>query len=135
MVFLADSNVISEPTKPTPDPKVDDWLERNESRIVVDSIILGEVRFGVLRLPHGRKRQDLERWFGDVVVNIACISWDSKIAVRWAALLVDLHRAGYSMPFKDSMIAATALTHNLTVATRNVRDFSRAGLRVLNPFE
>ena len=58
-------------------------------------------------------------------------SWDD---LRWAKLLADLRAAGHAMPIKDSLIAATALVHGMTVATRNVRDFRRAGVKIVNPF-
>jgi predicted nucleic acid-binding protein len=135
VTFLTDANIVSEPTKPEPDARVREWLRRYEPELVVDPIILGEVRYGILKLPPGKKRQKLEHWFGDVVMGIVCLPWDAAIAIRWAELLANLRRSGMSMPLKDSMIAATALTHGLTIVTRNGRDFQKAGLSVVNPFE
>ncbi len=63
MKYLVDFNVLSEPTKPAPDPRVIEWLRANEPEIAVDPVILGELRFGILILPWGRKRAALERWF------------------------------------------------------------------------
>lgn len=68
-------------------------------------------------------------------MSIVCLPWDATIALRWAELISDLRRSGRSMPLADSMIAATALTHGLTVVTRNGKDFEKAGLSVVNPFE
>jgi len=135
VTFLADSNVLSEPTKLRPDSKVEHWLRVNEPEIVVDSIILGEVRLGVLQLERGRRRQALEHWFQNVVAGIACMPWATATALRWADLMVELQRKGRTMPLMDSMIAATALVHDLTIVTRNVRDFENAGVDVINPFE
>ena len=134
MTYLADANVISEPTKRMPSGKVIDWLSANEENLVVDSIILGELCVGILALPRGRKRTQLEEWFGDVAQTIDCLPWDGTISRRWAKLVVDLKRKGDKLPLLDSMIAATALHHELTVATRNTRDFQRAGVKVLDPF-
>ena len=135
MIFLADSNIISEVTRPQPNVRVQEWLRNHEQEIAVDPIILGEIRFGILQLPAGKKRQFLEEWFGKVVMSIVCVPWDVETAMRWARLLADLRSAGCSMPIKDSMIAATALVHDMTIVTRNSRDFQNAGLRVVNPFE
>jgi len=134
VTYLVDANVLSEPTKPVPSSKVVDWLSANEENLVVDSIILGELCVGILALPRGRKRTQLERWFGDVVQTIDCLPWDSTISQRWAKLVVDLKQKGDKLPLLDSMIAATALQHDFTVATRNMRDFNKAGVQVLNPF-
>jgi len=134
MTYLVDANVISEPTKPAPSSKVVDWLSANEENLVVDSIILGELCIGILALPRGRKRTRLEQWFGDVVQTIDCLPWDAAISRGWAKLVVDLKQKGDKLPLLDSMIAATALQHELTVATRNIREFERAGVKVLDPF-
>jgi len=109
-------------------------LTANEGNLVVDSIIVGELCMGILALPRGRKRTQLERWFGDVVQTIDCLPWDSTISQRWAKLVVYLKQKGDKLPLLDSMIAATALQHDFTVATRNMRDFNKAGVQVLNPF-
>jgi predicted nucleic acid-binding protein len=100
----------------------------------VDSIIVGELYVGILALPRGRKRIQLEQWFGDVVQTIDCLPWDATISRRWAKLVVDLKQKGDKLPLLDSMIAATALQHGFTVATRNTRDFNKTGVQVLNPF-
>jgi toxin FitB len=134
MTYLVDANVLSEPTKPVPNNKVIDWLTANEGNLVVDSIIVGELYIGILALPRGRKRTQLEQWFGDVVQTIDCLPWDATISRRWAKLVVDLKQKGDKLPLLDSMIAATALQHDLTVATRNTRDFNKTDVQVLNPF-
>jgi predicted nucleic acid-binding protein len=134
MTYLVDANVLSEPTKPAPISKVIDWLSVNERNLVVDSIILGELCIGILALAPGRKRSQLEQWFGTLVQTIECLPWDATISRRWARLVVDLKQKGRTMPLLDGMIAATALQHDLTVATRNTRDFKKAGLKVFDPF-
>jgi predicted nucleic acid-binding protein len=134
MTYLVDANVLSEPTRPSPDDKVLAWLKANEQDLVVDAIILGELRLGVLALPRGRKRMRLEDWFESVAATIECLPWDAAVARRWAALVSDLKRAGRPLPQLDSMIAATALHHRLTIATRNTRDFASTGALTLDPF-
>ncbi len=134
MKYLVDANVLSEPTKPAPNSDVLDWLKRNEPEIVVDPIILGEVKFGILLLPKGKRRARLEKWFDAGVQRLQCLRWEAKTGLRWAELLATLRTAGRAMPIKNSLIAATALVHGLTVATRNRTDFERAGVKVIDPF-
>ena len=134
MTYLVDANVLSEATKPSPDPAALEWLQAHEPELTVDPIVLGELRYGILLLPRGKRRTSLERWFRRGVDRLHCIPWEAETGLRWAKLLADLRAAGVSMPIKDSMIAATALTHRLTVATRNGRDFAKAGVRVVDPF-
>ncbi|MEW6299447.1 MAG: type II toxin-antitoxin system VapC family toxin [Thermodesulfobacteriota bacterium] len=134
MTYLVDANVLSEPTKPTPSNKVVTWLSANEENLVVDSIIVGELCIGILALPRGRKRRRLEQWFAEAVQTIDCLPWDAAISRRWAGLVVGLRQKGETIPLLDGMIAATALQHDLTIATRNVRDFKKAGVKVLDPF-
>ena len=134
MTYLVDANVLSEPTKPSPDPMVVEWLRHNEREIVVDPVILGEVRFGILLLPKGKRRTALERWFDAGVRRLHCLPWEAETGLRWAALLAHLRATGRAMPIKDSLIAATALVHGLVVATRNRTDFEQAGVRIVDPW-
>jgi hypothetical protein len=132
--YLVDANVLSEPTKPVPHADVVAWLRANEPDLAVDPVILGEVRFGILLLPKGKRRTRLTRWFNTGVQRLHCLPWDAATGLRWAELLAGLRASGQAMPVKDSFIAATALVHGLTVATRNRGDFEKAGVRVFDPF-
>ena len=134
MKFLVDANVLSEATKPAPEPRVIEWLRVHERDLVVDPIILGELRFGILLLAKGKKRSALERWFAGGVERLECLAWDADTGLRWAELLARLRAKGHAMPIKDSLIATTALVHDLTVATRNGADFRKAGVRLVDPF-
>lgn len=133
MRHLVDANVLSEATKPDPDPNVVEWLRRNERWLVVDPVILGEVRFGILLLDPGARRTKLEQWFEQGVSRIQCLPWDSAVGLRWAKLLADLRRRGQPMSIKDSLIAATALAHDLALVTLNQRDFKPARVTLVDP--
>jgi predicted nucleic acid-binding protein len=134
MRYLVDANVLSEPTRPAPEARVMNWLSDHESELVVDPIVLGELCIGVLALPSGRKRTRLEEWFETLTQTIECLPWDVAVGRRWARLVIDLKREGNPVPLLDGMIAATALTHGLAVATRNGRDFRKTGVKVVDPF-
>jgi predicted nucleic acid-binding protein len=110
-------------------------LNANEERLVVDPIVLGEMRIGILSLTAGRKRAALEQWFAALADTIECLPWDAAVGHRWAGLVVDLRKKGKTMPLLDSLVAATALEHKLTIVTHNVRHFRHAGVKLIDPFE
>ena len=132
MSYLVDANVLSEATRPNPDPQILEWLRRHEAEIVVDPVILGEIRFGILLLRRSARRERLERWFDDGIGRIHCVPWDAATGMRWAQLLADLRARGRAMPIKDSLIAATALTHGFPLATLNRRDFEPARVQLID---
>jgi toxin FitB len=133
VTFLVDANVLSEATKPNPDSRIVEWLRRNQSEVVVDPVILGEIRFGILLLARGARRRRLERWFDEGVRRIRCLSWDAVTGLRWAQLIADLRARGRTMPIKDSLIAATALVHDLAIVTLDRRDFEAARVELEDP--
>jgi len=134
VTYLVDANVLSEATKPKPQPRVIQWLRANEDEIAVDPIILGEIRFGIYLLSAGARRRQLERWFGRGVEKMHCLPWQAATGLRWAKLLAELRASGRSMPIKDSLIAATALVHGLILVTHNQRDFMKSGVKIIDPF-
>ena len=133
MRFLVDASVLSEPTRAKANHTVVEWLRRHEREIVVDLVILGEVRFGILLLPKGKRRTRLERWFEAGAQRLHCLTWEAKTGLRWAELLASLRASGRAMPVKDSLIAAAALCHGLTVATRNRTAFEKARVKIVDP--
>lgn len=134
MKYLVDANVLSEPTKPIPNAQVVDWLRRNEREIVVDPIVVGEIRYGILLLPRGKRRTKLEQWFEAGIRHILCLPWEAETGLQWAKLLSSLRASGRAMPIKDSLIAATALVHDLIVVTHDRADFENAGVKIIDPF-
>jgi predicted nucleic acid-binding protein len=137
--FLIDTNVLSEYNRPGgPDPGVKQWLEITPRQLQYVSVItLAEIEKGIELLPAGRRRtrleewlqQELETWFSGRILFI-----DRQVASRWASLVAQCMRGGRPLPTIDSLIAATALAHDLTVVTRNVADFQGTGVSTINPW-
>jgi len=133
--FIVDADVLSESTKPEPRQRVLNWLEQNEADLLLTPIVLGELEYGILSLPSGKRRTRLLKWFEGGVRGLNVIDIDADTAMVWAKLLAALKRKGKAMPIKDSLIAASALQHGLAVATRNTRDYRHSGVKVVNPFD
>ena len=110
------------------------WLIDHESKLAVSSIVLGELEYGILILPAGRRRRRLESWFAAGAEMLRVLDFDRGAAAEWSRMLARLKRNGRAMPVKDSLIAATALANGLTMVTRNLVDFKNAGVDVLDPF-
>jgi len=138
--FLLDTNITSETLRPNPNATVTDWLQAQSSRDVqfVSVITIGELRRGVTLLPQSLRRTKLEQfieitvplWFEERVLPVT-----QAIAERWGVLDALRQGAGTPLGVADGLIAATALEHNLTLVTRNVKDFDDLGLRLFNPWE
>jgi toxin FitB len=133
--YLLDTNVLSEGTKQEPNAAAIAWLHAHQAMSVVDAVVLAEVRMGILLRPLGKKRSALLHWFTQGVAFLDCLPWDSETAMVWADLVASLRKRGKAMPLFDSMVAATALRRDLTLVTRNVKDFRVAKTKLLNPFE
>ncbi|MGE3243548.1 MAG: PIN domain-containing protein, partial [Pirellulales bacterium] len=111
-----------------------DWIVNHDEELVVNPIVLGELEYGILLLPAGRRRARLLDWFACGAQRLNVVDLDAATARVWAQLLADLKRKGRAMPIKDSLIAASARQHQLIVATRNESHFRDAGVKVVNPF-
>jgi len=135
--WLLDTNVISESHQRTPNRKVMDWLDAQpESELFLSAITLGELQSGAARLPEGPKRRSLLTWINnDLRQRFAgrILPVDERVGLAWGNLLA----ANWQQPLPtvDSLIAATALAHGLTLATRNTQDMARTGASLFNPWE
>jgi predicted nucleic acid-binding protein len=138
--FLIDTNVLSEYNRPGgPDAGVRRWLETTDRQSQHVSIItLAEIQKGIELLAEGKRRaqleqwlaQDLEAWFSGRIILV-----DRQVAVRWASLVAQGSRTGRPLPTIDYLIAATALAYDLTIVTRNTKDFEGIGAPTLNPWD
>lgn len=136
MSYLVDTNVLSEAAKPRPDPQVLDWLGRHESQLHVSTVTIGELRRGIERLPDAKRKAKLSHWLQQVCecMQGRILSYNTSTAHVWGQLKAKWERAGLTVPSLDSLIAATAKRHGLTLVTRNVADFRRTGIKTLDPF-
>lgn len=136
MSYLLDTNVISETVKTKPNTNLVDWLERvPQEDLFVSVLTIGEIRKGVELLSSTRKKSeliiwlenDLRNWFGERILVI-----NSKVADKWGFICAS---SSQSLSAVDALIAATALTHNLKLVTRNTKDFLQIqDLELINPF-
>ena len=138
--YLLDTNVISEYNREAaPHPGVARWLQATpESAQYISVLTLAEIEKGILRKEDGRRRRELQRWFEeDLQMRFAdrILPFDKPTASRWAHLVATCLDSGRPLPTIDSQIAATALAHDLTLVTRNVRDFENLGIMIVNPWE
>lgn len=137
MNYLLDTCVLSELVKHVPDPAVVQWVDdRNEHALYISSITLAELRRGVERLPNSRRRVELSGWLAGLEAGFddRVLAFGSDTARTWATMMAAAEAQGRPLAAFDSMIAATALNRQMTLVTRNARDFVASGVSVLNPW-
>lgn len=139
MSFLLDTCVVSELAKSSVDAKVRAWADsKTELDFYISALTLGELQKGALRLPDGRKKSELLVWLHhDLIERFSSrvLPLDQQVALHWGEMLAKLEKQGKPMPTVDSLIAATALHHQLTVVTRNTRDMESSGVALFNPWQ
>jgi predicted nucleic acid-binding protein len=135
MTFLLDTNVLSETRKRKPDPGVIEWITVTPpDQLRVSVLTLGEIEQGIARVRSRGDREQtalLERWLRETEAGFAdrILPVTLPVASAWGR-----EQHGQPLPIVDALIAATARANELTMVTRNVKDFQRSGLQVLNPF-
>jgi predicted nucleic acid-binding protein len=136
MKWLLDTNVICEPGKRRPHAKVVQWLDSlPEQDCALSVITLGEIEKGIHALPPGPQRQNQASALATLRHRFAgrILPVDDRVAAKWGELMGDAERNGRPLPAVDNLLAATAVVHGLTLATRDTGDIA-PGVRVFNPF-
>jgi predicted nucleic acid-binding protein len=137
--FLLDTNIPSELIRSRPDPRIGDWVySQDEQSLYLSAVSIGELRRGFVILPKGKRRAELERWFeNDLMLRFGgrILPVTYSIADRWGLLHGERQLRGAPLNMADGLIAATALEHDLTVVTRNVKDFAGLGVMIFNPWD
>ena len=138
MSYLLDTCVLSELRKPTADPNVVAWINAvDEFHLFLSVITFGEIQKGIAKLDESKRKRSLQLWleqslperFAGRILEI-----DGEVALEWGELQGGLARSENPVPVIDSMIAATAICYNLTLVTRNIADFNRMPVKLLNPW-
>jgi predicted nucleic acid-binding protein len=135
--YLLDTNVLSEIRKPNRNLKVNTFIENIiRDDVFISAISVGEIVFGIEKLPEGKKRTELSLWLYRQILGLfenCIIPLDTEVMQEWGRLCASSKR---TLPLKDSFIAACALTHRCTLVTRNTKDFKDiGGLNLMNPWE
>jgi toxin FitB len=136
-MIILDTNVVSELMRPEPAPQVAAWVRSRDRReLRMTSITLAEVRYGIARLPDGRRKQilldtadDIFRAFSDQVLPV-----DAASAEHYAVIAATRERAGKPIPGFDALIAAICRSRSAALATRNLADFDGTGVEVIDPW-
>jgi toxin FitB len=134
MAYLLDTNVVSELRKHKPHGAVVAWITAvPEESLFISAVSLGQIQAGIemTREQNPAKAQELEDWVSDLAQSSNVLSVDAAIFRRWGQIMH--RRADHHL--EDALIAATAIVRDLTVATRNVQDFTPFGVRQFNPFK
>ena len=137
MNYLLDTCVLSELVKPLPHPAVIDWLTDTASdRLFLSAMTIGELRKGVLKLPESKKKVRLTHWLTALMTEYhdRILPIDILVSEQWGMMQATAEQAGTPLAVIDGLIAATALTHHLTVVTRNEQDFRPSNAPLFNPW-
>ena len=137
-MILIDTNVISEPLRANPEPKVVDWLDSQALETLYLSVItVAELRYGVARLPEGKRRDILQDRLETQVIPAftrRILAFDLPATQAYADLMSKAQSAGLAIGMADGYIASIATVNGVTVATRDVAPFKAAGVSVINPW-
>jgi hypothetical protein len=135
MSYLLDTNILSETVRRAPNKSVLAWLDRIPGEALFVSVLtLGEIRKGIEAITDKKRREKLRLWLEHelpVWFEGRVLPVDLAVADRWGRILAEV---GRPVPTIDSLLAATALHHELRLVTRNATDFEYPGLEVINPF-
>ena len=138
-MILVDTNVVSEPLRQAPEPRVTGWIDAQPlETLYLSAIVVAELRFGVLTLPAGQRRDRLHEGLERQVLPLftgRVLPFDIAASQAYAELMVKARSAGLAIGVSDGYIAATAAAHGMIVATRDTAPFEAAGLKTIDPWE
>ena len=138
MSYLIDTCCISELVKKKPNSNVVSWFAgRDEFSMYLSVITFGELRKGIEKLPDSKKKKELNRWLKEDLnqrFKNRVLSINMEEVNKWGSILATAEKNGKPLPAIDSLIAATAQVHDLSIVTRNTQDMEGSGVEVINPW-
>lgn len=136
MQWLLDTCVVSELTRKTPSAAVVQWLRQHGAQAVLTAVTIGEIQYGIERLPPSRGRNALQLWFDGLCSQYTerTLPTDDAVWRTYGRLKASVEAFGRPQEDLDLLIAATAAVHRLTVVTRNTKHFDDSGVKTLNPW-
>ncbi|MBY0563055.1 MAG: PIN domain-containing protein [Hyphomonadaceae bacterium] len=135
-MIVVDTNVLSELMRPAPAPAVVDWLRRNAKLLLLPTVAIGELRYGVARLAAGKRKLSLTQALDALVDRFAdaILAYDLQAADCCGDILAEAESAGRPMALADAQIAAIARVARAELATRNASDFATTRLVLIDPW-
>lgn len=139
MRYILDTNIISELIIKLPDQNVVTWVKNvNRDDLFLSVITIGEIKKGITKLPQSLRKDNIQNWFESELLTdfeARILPLDLSVMLVWGELIGELEKKGRNLPTLDSLIAATTRYYDLTLVTRNTKDFEGIGIKIFNPFE
>ena len=139
MNYLLDTCVLSEFTRRKPDEKVTRWIDStDEEKLFISVITIGEIQRGIELLPESHRKTELLAWMNNELIERfgqRILPLDTQTLFLWGSLTARLQKTGQPLGVMDSLIAASAIQHNLIIVTRNIADFLPCSVQIINPWD
>ena len=136
-MIVLDTNVVSEVGSVRPNPRIVEWVDFRAAAVTITALTIAELRYGIARLPAGRRRDRLERSMGELLGRYShrVEPFDASAAEHYGSILAEREGVGRPIGIIDAQIAAICRSLGATLATRNTKDFADTGIEVVDPWQ
>ena len=137
MGYLIDTCLISELRRSVPSESVKTWFQTcEETQLFISVLTIGEIKYGIQRLANGKKKEELQKWFNQVIDSFSnrVLPITQHICITWAIMRSTAENNGLQLSVIDGLLAATAKENNLILVTRNIKDFEPTNINIVNPW-